>query len=124
METAVRYGHPILIRSTRHRLPRNSPFKICCASDLRLSRFQLCNFFCNSQNHMSDLNNLTPLPDKMNKEQQKETKLPPPPPEKPEPGDCCGSGCVSCVWDVYYEQLEAYNNLYKSDSDLPDSKLS
>ncbi|KAK8673259.1 hypothetical protein V6N13_111608 [Hibiscus sabdariffa] len=36
-----------------------------------------------------------------------------PPPEKPEPGDCCGSGCV---WDVYYEELEAYNKLYKSDS--------
>ncbi|GMI86383.1 hypothetical protein HRI_002307600 [Hibiscus trionum] len=40
----------------------------------------------------------------------------PPPPEKPEPGDCCGSGCVRCVWDVYYEELEAYNKLYKSDS--------
>ncbi|XP_039069824.1 uncharacterized protein LOC120216477 [Hibiscus syriacus] len=39
----------------------------------------------------------------------------PPPPEKPEPGDCCGSGCVRCVWDVYYEELEAYNKLYKSD---------
>ncbi|KAJ0964234.1 hypothetical protein J5N97_029356 [Dioscorea zingiberensis] len=31
------------------------------------------------------------------------------PPEKPLPGDCCGSGCVRCVWDVYYEELEAYN---------------
>ncbi|GKV41531.1 hypothetical protein SLEP1_g49046 [Rubroshorea leprosula] len=41
---------------------------------------------------------------------------PPPPPEKPEPGDCCGSGCVRCVWDVYYDELEAYNKLYKSDS--------
>ena len=39
-----------------------------------------------------------------------------PPPEKPLPGDCCGSGCVRCVWDVYYEELEEYNNLYKSDS--------
>ncbi|XP_042400748.1 oxidoreductase-like domain-containing protein 1 [Zingiber officinale] len=36
---------------------------------------------------------------------------PPPlmPPEKPLPGDCCGSGCVRCVWDIYYEELEAYN---------------
>ena len=41
---------------------------------------------------------------------------PPPPPEKPEPGDCCGSGCVRCVWDVYYEELEEYDKLYKSDS--------
>ncbi|CAA0839238.1 Unknown protein [Striga hermonthica] len=38
----------------------------------------------------------------------------PPPPEKPLPGDCCGSGCVRCVWDVYYEELEEYNKLYKA----------
>ncbi|WOK95168.1 glyceraldehyde-3-phosphate dehydrogenase, testis-specific [Canna indica] len=31
------------------------------------------------------------------------------PPEKPLPGDCCGSGCVRCVWDIYYEEVEAYN---------------
>lgn len=44
-----------------------------------------------------------------------EVSLPlPPPPEKPEPGDCCGSGCVRCVWDVYYEELEEYNKLSKS----------
>ncbi|KAK6924442.1 Oxidoreductase-like, N-terminal [Dillenia turbinata] len=41
-------------------------------------------------------------------------KSPPPLPEKPLPGDCCGSGCVRCVWDVYYEELDAYNNYYKS----------
>ncbi|OVA06175.1 Oxidoreductase-like [Macleaya cordata] len=35
----------------------------------------------------------------------------PTPPEKPLPGDCCGSGCVRCVWDIYYEELEDYNNL-------------
>ncbi|VVB18347.1 unnamed protein product [Arabis nemorensis] len=35
----------------------------------------------------------------------------PPPPEKPEPGDCCGSGCVRCVWDVYYDELDEYNKL-------------
>ncbi|KAL1567931.1 hypothetical protein AAHA92_03350 [Salvia divinorum] len=39
-----------------------------------------------------------------------------PPPEKPLPGDCCGSGCVRCVWDVYYEELEEYNKLQKVDS--------
>ncbi|XP_021908113.1 uncharacterized protein LOC110822332 [Carica papaya] len=48
----------------------------------------------------------------------------PPPPEKPEPGDCCGSGCVRCVWDVYYEELEAYNKLYKYDSNDSKSKPS
>ncbi|XP_024978148.1 uncharacterized protein LOC112515510 [Cynara cardunculus var. scolymus] len=50
----------------------------------------------------------------------KETeKLPeiPPPPEKPLPGDCCGSGCVRCVWDIYYEELEEYNKLCKGKSD-------
>lgn len=43
-------------------------------------------------------------------EDKKEEVYIPPPPEKPEPGDCCGSGCVRCVWDVYYEELEEYNN--------------
>ncbi|CAL5417254.1 unnamed protein product [Camellia sinensis] len=33
----------------------------------------------------------------------------PPQPEKPLPGDCCGSGCVRCVWNVYYAELEDYN---------------
>ncbi|GMH14898.1 hypothetical protein Nepgr_016739 [Nepenthes gracilis] len=37
----------------------------------------------------------------------------PPPPEMPEPGDCCGSGCVRCVWDIYYEELDAYLELSK-----------
>lgn len=48
--------------------------------------------------------------DKKDKPSPKEI---PPPPEKPEPGDCCGSGCVRCVWDVYYEELEEYDKLYK-----------
>ncbi|KAK3032298.1 hypothetical protein RJ639_036255 [Escallonia herrerae] len=41
----------------------------------------------------------------------------PAPPEKPLPGDCCGSGCVRCVWDVYYEELEEYNLLCNSKSE-------
>ncbi|KAH7283271.1 hypothetical protein KP509_35G069600 [Ceratopteris richardii] len=32
------------------------------------------------------------------------------PPEKPLPGDCCGSGCVRCVWDIYFEELDDYNS--------------
>ncbi|THU63972.1 hypothetical protein C4D60_Mb01t21530 [Musa balbisiana] len=40
----------------------------------------------------------------------------PSPPEKPLPGDCCGSGCVRCVWDIYYEELEAYNQMLASRS--------
>ncbi|XP_019090599.1 PREDICTED: UPF0651 protein YPL107W, mitochondrial-like [Camelina sativa] len=48
--------------------------------------------------------------DKKKEDNKKEEVSVPPPPEKPEPGDCCGSGCVRCVWDVYYEELEDYNN--------------
>lgn len=44
-------------------------------------------------------------------DKKKEEASLPPPPEKPEAGDCCGSGCVRCVWDVYYEELEEYNKL-------------
>jgi hypothetical protein len=33
---------------------------------------------------------------------------PPIPPEKPDPEECCGSGCERCVVDVYYEKLEQY----------------
>ncbi|KAL3525326.1 hypothetical protein ACH5RR_013698 [Cinchona calisaya] len=54
-------------------------------------------------------------------EKKKLEKSTPPPPEKPLPGDCCGSGCVRCVWDIYYEDLEAYNKLYKNG---PDSSIS
>ncbi|EEF28728.1 conserved hypothetical protein [Ricinus communis] len=53
----------------------------------------------------------------INKKEEEKKLPPPPPPEKPEPGDCCGSGCVRCVWDVYYEELEEYNKLYQSHSD-------
>ena len=49
-------------------------------------------------------------------EQQPEKSPPPPLPEKPLPGDCCGSGCVRCVWDVYYEELEAYDEYYRNES--------
>ncbi|CAH8320177.1 unnamed protein product [Eruca vesicaria subsp. sativa] len=52
--------------------------------------------------------------DKKKDNDKKEEVSLPPPPEKPEPGDCCGSGCVRCVWDVYYDQLEEYNKLSAS----------
>lgn len=54
------------------------------------------------------------------KEEEEEKVVLPPPPEKPLPGDCCGSGCVRCVWDIYYDELEDYNKLVseiKSKSD-------
>ncbi|KAK4711803.1 hypothetical protein R3W88_006316 [Solanum pinnatisectum] len=53
---------------------------------------------------------------------QEESKVTiPPPPEKPLPDDCCGSGCVRCVWDMYYEELEEYNKLYQSNPDVKPS---
>ncbi|GLT39202.1 hypothetical protein SLA2020_134080 [Shorea laevis] len=61
---------------------------------------------------------------KREEEESVNRSSPPPPPEKPEPGDCCGNGCVRCVWDVYYEELEAYNKLYKSNSENSISRSS
>eukprot|EP00796_Vickermania_ingenoplastis_P012345 gene12345-8473_t len=29
-------------------------------------------------------------------------------PREPGQGECCGNGCPRCVWDVYYDQLQAY----------------
>ncbi|KAK9066862.1 hypothetical protein SSX86_014185 [Deinandra increscens subsp. villosa] len=45
----------------------------------------------------------------------------PPPPEKPLPGDCCGNGCVPCVWDVYFEELAEYNKLSTENNPIPQS---
>lgn len=55
-----------------------------------------------------------------NQEKGAPQKQPPPPPEKPLPDDCCGSGCVRCVWDIYYDELEAYNKLYGDDGSKPE----
>lgn len=33
---------------------------------------------------------------------------PPAPPQEPDPADCCGEGCVRCIFDVYEENLERY----------------
>ncbi|KAJ8498839.1 hypothetical protein OPV22_009391 [Ensete ventricosum] len=49
-------------------------------------------------------------------EEKPKPEAEPSPPEKPLPGDCCGSGCVRCVWDIYYEELEAYNQILASRS--------
>ncbi|OWM88855.1 hypothetical protein CDL15_Pgr020809 [Punica granatum] len=54
----------------------------------------------------------------------KRQQPPPPPPEKPLPDDCCGSGCIRCVWDIYYDELEAYNKLYGDDGSVSESKPS
>ena len=32
----------------------------------------------------------------------------PEPPRGPQPEECCGSGCGPCVYDVYWDKLERY----------------
>ncbi|MDQ3269519.1 MAG: oxidoreductase-like domain-containing protein [Pseudomonadota bacterium] len=33
---------------------------------------------------------------------------PPQPPPEPDPADCCGEGCVRCIWDLHDEAMERY----------------
>ncbi|KAK9265957.1 hypothetical protein L1049_003481 [Liquidambar formosana] len=92
---------------------------------ITIHRFQFPKLFClNSPKKMAEEAKIKNQPhessteNRENKKKEEEPAVtaappPPPPPEKPLPGDCCGSGCVRCVWDVYYEELEAYDNLYK-----------
>uniref|UniRef100_A0A2P2N0L9 Oxidoreductase-like domain-containing protein n=1 Tax=Rhizophora mucronata TaxID=61149 RepID=A0A2P2N0L9_RHIMU len=96
-------------------------------------RFSFLFHNLNSWNHMATKNDRPKAEDLEKKERGEEgerkeevekKKPPPPPPEMPEPGDCCGSGCVRCVWDVYYEELEAYNKLYVVDSNPSNSRPS
>ncbi len=35
----------------------------------------------------------------------------PPKPEEPGKYDCCGRGCERCVYDIYYEALDKWENL-------------
>ena len=38
---------------------------------------------------------------------------PPSPPRKPEVYECCGSGCIPCIFDLYEEDLERYETALK-----------
>lgn len=47
-------------------------------------------------------------------------------PEKPLPSECCGGGaCCPCVWDDYFDKLEAWQKLQEQDkpSEKPDNKV-
>ncbi|MCE2988813.1 MAG: oxidoreductase-like domain-containing protein [Burkholderiales bacterium] len=37
----------------------------------------------------------------------------PKPPRKPEPHECCGTGCIPCVMDIYEEELWEYERAIK-----------
>ncbi|KAG2710402.1 hypothetical protein I3760_04G025000 [Carya illinoinensis] len=87
------------------------------------SRFFCANSRCDSMADEAKIEH-QPKPEVIGNEKEleeesktKEELTLPPPPEKPLPGDCCGSGCVRCVWDIYYEELEAYDKLCKSNSE-------
>lgn len=38
----------------------------------------------------------------------------PVPPRKPEPYECCGTGCIPCVMDIYEEELWQYERDLKA----------
>ncbi|CAL1403304.1 unnamed protein product [Linum trigynum] len=124
--------HPIIPHKRRHRPPIDllQNARPDCSSAMRnFSRKAILSSFNTVQRHSLAISPGHPqmaattttieakrggsIDDKEEQEQTKEKAIPPPPPpEKPEPGDCCGSGCVRCVWDVYYEELEDYNKTY------------
>ena len=37
----------------------------------------------------------------------------PQPPREPLPEDCCGGGCVPCVYDRYYDARERYEEAHR-----------
>lgn len=39
---------------------------------------------------------------------------PPVPPERPDPDECCNSGCIPCVYDRYDEAMETYREALKA----------
>lgn len=39
---------------------------------------------------------------------------PPVPPERPAPEECCNSGCIPCVYDLYDEAMETYRQALKA----------
>ncbi|KAG2239297.1 hypothetical protein Bca4012_024046 [Brassica carinata] len=100
-----------VLLSMRFGLKRNLPIKRSSFAYYSGSREQQPNITMATKSDKAS----TEVKDKVveeKKDKDKKEEVPlPEPPEKPEPGDCCGSGCVRCVWDVYYDELEEYNKL-------------
>ena len=40
------------------------------------------------------------------------------PPRKPEPHECCGTGCIPCVMDIYEEELYEYEKTLRRMGDV------
>lgn len=36
------------------------------------------------------------------------------PPERPAPEECCNSGCIPCVYDLYDEAMDRYREALKA----------
>ncbi|KAL4568593.1 hypothetical protein LXL04_024208 [Taraxacum kok-saghyz] len=111
---------PSLLRITTalNRSHRNPiQFSVRSTSYLDLSfdfNFNITMDDSHTKKEFKSADGLTPAND--TKETKKSPEIPPPP-EKPLPGDCCGSGCVRSVWDIYYDELEEYNKLLKGETD-------
>jgi hypothetical protein len=71
-------------------------------------------------NYISNKLQESEMPDKVLKYLDEINNLPKKP-RKPEEGECCGSGCCPCIWDVYERDLEkherAVENLSENISD-------
>lgn len=50
------------------------------------------------------------------------TNKSPPPPGKPSAHECCGSGCVPCIFDYYYEALEKWQSEHASTTNQDESR--
>lgn len=35
-------------------------------------------------------------------------------PREPAPGECCGSGCTRCVWDIYYDEVARFEEFLEN----------
>lgn len=44
-------------------------------------------------------------------------------PEKPGPNECCGGGCVPCIYDYYYDRLAQWESEYGAKLDEVDTKI-
>ncbi|WP_445666099.1 oxidoreductase-like domain-containing protein [Fodinibius sp. AD559] len=43
-------------------------------------------------------------------------------PIRPLPTDCCGSGCTKCIYEIYEEHLEKYNEWKKQQKEYQNNK--
>lgn len=66
--------------------------------------FKVCNLTLIKSDNVNQADQITVSP--LNKPFKVMEK--PEEPRKPEPDECCGSGCNVCVFDRYYQELEKY----------------